>query len=110
MSKKNHWNWKGGITSINEQIRKSFNYRQWRSDVFMRDNYTCQICGKRGNGRIEADHHIKQFSLILKGYNIKTLEDAENCEELWNINNGRTLCKDCHRKTKSYGNKKQLLF
>lgn len=29
--------------------------------------------------------------------NIKTLEDAENCEELWNINNGRTLCRNCHR-------------
>ena len=35
--------------------------------------------------------------------NIKTLEEAENCEELWNINNGRTLCYPCHYKTDNYG-------
>lgn len=29
-------------------------------------------------------------------------EDAINCEELWSINNGRTLCIDCHKKTNTY--------
>lgn len=86
---------------LDKQIRKSFKYRQWRSDIFERDNYTCQKCNAKG-GEINADH-IKAFSIILKENNIKTLEDALICEELWNINNGRTLCEKCHKKTENYG-------
>ena len=93
-----HWNWKDGITNIREFLRKMFEYRQWVSDVFTRDNYTCQLCGKRG-GNLEADHYPKMFSQLLDEYRIATREEARNCEELWNINNGRTLWESCHRKT-----------
>jgi len=92
----NNFNWKGGITPLNFQIRGSFEYRQWRSDVFTRDNFTCQDCEQRGV-YLHA-HHKKSFSSILQYYEITTLEEALNCEELWNINNGITLCKDCHKK------------
>lgn len=92
-------NWKGGITPIVLKIRHCFAYRQWRSDVFERDNYTCDDCNKRG-GELEA-HHIKDFSIILEENNIKKFEDSQNCEELWNINNGMTLCRGCHNKTKN---------
>lgn len=95
IGKKNH-NWKGGRVVLGELIRNSFEYRQWRSDVFTRDNFICQECFVRG-GRLEA-HHKKEFSVILDENNIKTLKDAIECEELWNINNGDTLCKDCHKK------------
>ena len=94
-------NWRGGLTPLKSLIRKCFQYRQWRSDVFTRDDFTCQICGIRG-GRIIADH-IKAFSLILAENNIKTFENVLNCEELWNINNGRTLCQNCHKETENYG-------
>lgn len=87
--------WKGGITPLNTRIRQCFEYRQWRSDVFTRDNFTCQKCGVRG-GKLEADHYPKMFSDILREYQVKTMEQALNCEELWNINNGRTLCLKCH--------------
>ena len=97
------YNWKGGITEINNTIRSCFKYRQWRSDVFTRDNFTCQRCGKRGV-KLNA-HHIKAFSSILKENNIKTFEQAMDCEELWNINNGLTLCSECHKKTENYGSK-----
>ena len=90
-----HYNWKGGITELTKQIRHCFKYRQWRSDIFTRDDFTCQKCSKRG-GWIEVDHYPKQFSIILNENNIKTLNQALDCEELWNINNGRTLCKKCH--------------
>jgi len=96
-----HWNWKGGITSLMRQIRNCFKYRQWRSDVFTRDDFTCQNCGDKTSGNLNA-HHIKPFAQIIKENKIKTVEQALNCEELWNINNGLTLCKKCHSKIHNY--------
>ena len=84
-----HWNWKGGISPISETIRKSIEYKTWRQLIFERDNFTCVICGQiRGN--IEADH-IKPFSLYPK---LRFL-----------IDNGRTLCHNCHLKTDNYAGK-----
>ena len=74
--------WKGGITPINKAIRSSLEYEEWRNKVFERDLYTCVNCGKIG-GWLEADH-IKPFSL----YPDLRLD----------VNNGRTLCKPCHKK------------
>ncbi len=93
--KENHPNWKGGITPVLLQIRHCFKTRQWISDCFTRDNFVCQRCGKRG-GKL-CVHHIKYFSVIVSENNIKSLEDAINCDELWNLNNGMTLCIDCHK-------------
>lgn len=91
-----HWNWKGGISLFTKRLRKSFVYRQWRDDVFTRDDFTCQRCGKVGC-YLEAHHCIKSFSNILQCYEITTIEEALECQELWNINNGETLCKICHK-------------
>lgn len=80
-------NWRGGITPVNEIIRKSWKYKAWRKKVFERDNYTCTICGQRGC-RLQADH-IKPFSFFP--------------ELRFSIENGRTLCEECHKKTETYG-------
>ena len=100
--------WKGGITPVMIQIRYCFEYRQWRSDIFTRDDFTCQFCNEKG-GNLEADHYPKLFSEIIYEYNIKSLKEAISCEELWNINNGRTLCRDCHRKYGRKASKGKLL-
>jgi hypothetical protein len=105
MSGENHWNWKGGLTPLNKQIRKSFENRQWIQDVMKRDNYTCQSCGIT-NCKLEV-HHIKSFALILLENKITTLEDALVCYQLFNNDNGITFCLKCHEKTDSY--KKPLL-
>lgn len=90
---KNHF-WKGGVTQINEKIRNSFEYKIWREAVFKRDLYTCIWCGKKnGNGKtiiLNADH-IKPFALFP--------------ELRFAIDNGRTLCKECHQTTDTYGRK-----
>ena len=92
------WNYKGAITTLNKRIYDSYKYRQWRSDIFTRDNFICKKCGVRGE-YIEA-HHLKEFSKIMAENKIDTLRKAMNCEELWNINNGLTLCGKCHNLTK----------
>lgn len=92
-------NWKNGITSLLTRIRKSFKYRQWRSDIFTRDDFTCQECGRRGC-YLEAHHTPLDFTDIMELNDIKTYEQAMDCEELWNINNGITLCEGCHNETK----------
>jgi hypothetical protein len=95
----NKLNWRGGTTLLSNNIRSSEKYKLWRSRVFERDNWTCQTCGKRGSVVLEA-HHKKQFIKIIREHNIKTFFEAMNCDELWDINNGVTLCYDCHQLTK----------
>mgnify|MGYP001579451102 CR=1 FL=1 len=89
--KKSHF-WKGGITPMNRALRNSIEFRLWREAVFARDNWTCQECGKRGV-KLNA-HHIKSF--------------AYYSELRFAIDNGITLCKDCHKLTDNY--KKQNKF
>jgi hypothetical protein len=100
ISGENHYNWKGGVGSVNTRIRKSYEYRQWVQDIFKRDDYTCQECFVRG-GKLEA-HHIKPFSKIIKDNNITSIEQGLDCFELWNFENGVTLCKSCHKNTDTY--------
>ena len=88
---KNHWNWKGGTSnSEDKKIRKSVEYTLWRRTVFERDNYQCVMGGKEHGSRIEADH-IKPFALFP--------------ELRFAIDNGRTLCVECHKKTETWGGK-----
>jgi hypothetical protein len=84
-----HHNWKGGITPFRIKIWHSEEYKLWRKAVFERDNFTCIWCGRKG-GRLQADH-IKPFALFP--------------ELRFAIDNGRTLCEECHKKTDTYGGK-----
>ena len=96
---KEHPNWKDGRTKLQEKIRKSPRYAQWRTEVFQTDNFTCRGCGTKGS---LVAHHIKAFNEILEENKIDSLEKALDCEELWNVNNGLTLCKKCHKLTDNY--------
>lgn len=73
--------WKGGVTPLNEKIRKSVAYITWRKKVYERDSYTCRVCDKKG-GKLHA-HHIYKFSIypLLR----------------FDTDNGVTMCKQCHK-------------
>jgi hypothetical protein len=103
-----HWNWKGGMSNLISRIRATQKYRDWRTSVFKRDNFICQNCGDSIGGNLEA-HHIDSFTDILDKNNIKTVNKALKCKEVWNVDNGQTLCKDCHKLTDSYGKNKIIL-
>jgi 5-methylcytosine-specific restriction endonuclease McrA len=92
-------------TLLYNQLRNVIEYRQWRNDVYTRDKFTCQSCGVVG-GRLQA-HHIKPFSEIYHENNVTNLKEGLDCRALWNINNGVTLCEDCHSKTDSFMNKQK---
>jgi len=76
-----------GISTENEKIRRSKQYREWRKLVYERDNYTCVECGKHG-GQLNADH-IKPFAFYP--------------DDRFKLENGKTLCLDCHKNTPTYG-------
>jgi hypothetical protein len=78
--KENSPSWKGGIKKDKDR-RKSLDMVNWRNNVFERDGYTCQICNKVG-GYIQP-HHILMYSIFP--------------QQRSNINNGITLCLDCHK-------------
>ena len=87
--------WRGGVTPINLKIRHSFEYKLWREAVFKRDNYQCIWGGKEHGNKLNADH-IKPFS--------------QYPELRFAIDNGRTLCENCHKKTDTYGHKATKLL
>ena len=80
-SKENSPRWQGGITDELDKLRKSKEYKEWRTRVLKRDNYTCQCCGDNKGGNLHA-HHIRNF---------KDNEDLR-----FDVNNGITLCDKCH--------------
>lgn len=84
------WDKNGRNPHLRNKHQDDSKYKQWRSGVFERDNWTCQTCGKRG-GYLEA-HHIKKW--------------AKFPELRYEMENGVTLCLDCHKLTNNYKGKK----
>lgn len=72
--------WKGGNKTRTRNEMQTWEYREWRQNVFARDNYTCQMCEQHG-GALHADH-IEKWS--------------DNEELRYAVDNGRTLCVACH--------------
>ena len=77
--------WNGGVSGENDSMRHRREYKNWRTAVYERDNYTCQCCGAHG-GKLNA-HHLNQF--------------ADYAELRYDVDNGITLCADCHESTKN---------
>lgn len=97
--KKNGWSesdprWDDFISPLHSQIRGLTKSTEWRRLIFERDNFTCQKCGDTKG--VKHSHHIIKFSKIIKDFDIKTVEQAVDCSDLWDISNGITLCVKCH--------------
>ena len=68
---KSYWNY---------EDRRSSKYKKWKASVLERDKNKCKICGAKEHLVV---HHIKHF--------------ADNINERYNIDNGMTLCENCHK-------------
>lgn len=89
------------------RIRGLKEYRQWKQGVINRDAYICVKCNNIGSQK--DVHHIKGFMVLfgefLKTYNQFSplddmkilLEIAKTHDPFWDINNGTTLCDECHK-------------
>ena len=88
----------------------NFYWDRVRSDIFKRDNYTCQVCKVKyeyryrrkfvRSGILECDHIIPKSRYKLLGYKFDTLQEKVKTitEFIHNHDNLRTLCKECHLK------------
>lgn len=87
-------------TKLKDALRMTKKYQNWRKECLKRDNYTCQLCQKY-SGELQVDH-IVPYSYIIENNKIDCVETAFECEELWDLNNGRTLCVACHKQTDTF--------
>ncbi len=63
------------------------NYRKWRTAVYARDGYRCQMPGCRRNKHLNA-HHIQRW--------------ADNPLLRFVVSNGITLCPRCHKRVNGH--------
>lgn len=78
---KKHYRWNSNLTNEERKIKRNYpEYKEWRSFIYERDNYTCQKCNQVG-GKLNV-HHIE-------GYN-------SNKKLRITLSNGVTWCKECH--------------
>lgn len=77
----NNGRYNADITQEERIVRRNYpEYVEWRRQVYERDNYTCNRCGKRG---VELHaHHLFNY--------------AEHIELRTDVDNGVTLCSSCH--------------
>lgn len=79
---KNHYRYiKDRSKLAKKQNRNDSAYKEWRKQVWLRDNFKCKIANPDCKGKIEA-HHILGWS--------------EHPELRYEINNGITLCHAHH--------------
>lgn len=77
----NHYNYDSSKTDgQREQDRSAHKCKEWITQVFERDDYTCQCCGKKG--AILRAHHIEGFNWAINKRN--------------DVENGVMLCSYCH--------------
>ena len=81
--------------TLPKQIRSMVQCKEWTRYCMVRDSFTCQACGDSRGGNLQV-HHCKTVLTIIKENNISSTQEAAEIAELWDINNGITLCINCH--------------
>ena len=82
---------------LRKEIRKSLKYKEWAKAVLARDGYKDWFsgCGKSKQNPLVI-HHMISFDYIMYKYDITSLQEAWDCKELWDTNNGVTMLRETH--------------
>jgi hypothetical protein len=95
------------------QIRNTTKYLNWRIAVLKRDNFTCRLCHAsiKDNKSLRLEvHHPKAFDEICNENIVSTIEQALACDQLWDLNNGLTVCFRCHKHVENLRAKLRNMF
>lgn len=65
-------------------ISRGKGYGDWREKVLLKDEYTCQKCGR----------NLISYPFLLRAHHIQELHNHPELK--LDVNNGGTLCVDCH--------------
>jgi 5-methylcytosine-specific restriction endonuclease McrA len=77
-----HPGWKSSRSQKDRLYRRQYpEYYAWRNRIFERDSFICRVCGISRSDQMVA-HHL---------YSYAKYKDLQ-----LNVNNGITLCSDCH--------------
>ena len=90
MKWKNSYFWKWWKTKESKLRKTCAEYKEWRLKVFTRDWFKCILCNSKK--QLEADHIKAQ---------------SEYPELIYDLDNWRTLCHNCHKETDNYWWKQQ---
>lgn len=88
----NHYRWNGGSSILNVSIRAMTENRKWGDAIKERD----KVCVRCGSIEDLESHHLVSLAEIIEDYQIKNRQDARECDALWDLSNGITLCRKCH--------------
>jgi len=89
----NHYLWNGGSSRLNISIRQMTENRHWVDAIKARDG-ACVHCGT--TEKMES-HHVEPLAEMIERLGITSRKDARrHAAELWNLDNGVTLCQPCH--------------
>jgi hypothetical protein len=99
--------------SLNDQIRSTENYYNWRIDIIKAYGLFCSHCNaqlrqhRKDNSPYPIAHvdHIYPFSQIIIDHGITQYIQALVCPDFWDIKNARVLCPTCHCNTHSKNSK-----
>lgn len=92
--------WRGGTTPLLNKIRRLVAYKEWQRAVMRRDDFTCRSCQTRGV--VLTAHHLQSLAYLVTQHKVTSVEAAVETTNLWNIDNGITLCNPCHEETPNY--------
>ncbi len=81
---KNHPCWNHELTEEDRSTNRNLlpELKEWRTEIYKRDNYVCQVCGYNKGGILTAHHK--------NGW-----DSFKN--QRFDVNNGVTCCEKCHK-------------
>jgi len=99
--------WNGFVSPLNHHIRILPRFLGACSDLKKEVDYTDAFTGIRGG--VLACHHIIPQNVIIRMYNIKTIDDARECPLLFDKHNMIVMLKRAHDKFHNlYGDDKNI--